>query len=247
MATASRAATFLGKGELESSPETPKIDLEKCDLCNKCVSICPTSAIRISDSQITFTPVSCISCGACVTVCPKDAIDLANFTDKQLIEQIRGVSEGELEEPKIIAFIERKTAYASLDLTGTRRLTYTSNVRPISVPSCIRIGIKHLLNAFAYGADGVVFVEGDDSPFAGEKLRQHLTKLKGELTRYNVNPLRLQSTTTTIPQYDKVVGFFQTISSRVSRLGKIPPEERNKIKGYLENTKETGTTIIIKK
>lgn len=233
MAAASRAATFLGKGELESSPEIPKIDMEKCDLCGKCVSICPTKAIMISDSQITITPVSCISCGACVTVCQKEAIDLANFTDKQLIEQIRGVSEGEIEEPKILAFIERKTAYASLDLAGTRRLSYISNVRPIPVPSCMRIGIKHLLNAFAYGADGVVLVEGDDSPFAGEKLRQHVIKLKNELRLYKIKPLRLQSMITTIPQYDKTVNLFETINKRISTLGKLPSEKRKEIKDKL--------------
>lgn len=233
MAASSRAATFIGKGKLESSPEIPRIDLERCDLCGECASICPTNAITISNREITVTPVSCISCGACVTACPEEAIDLANFTDEQLIEQIRGVSAGEIEEPKIIAFIERKTAYASLDLAGTRRLGYVSNVRPIPVPSCVRIGVKHVLNAFAYGADGVVLVEGDDSPFAGEKLRQHLIKLKKELRLHKIKPLRLQSIITTIPQYDKTVGLFETINKRISALGKISAEKRSEIREKL--------------
>jgi len=239
MAAASRAATFMGKGELTTSPEIPRIDPEKCDLCGACVSVCPTKALAITESTVRVTPVSCINCGACVTACPKEAIDLTNFTEKQFLEQIQGVSKGKIEEPKIIAFVDRKTAYASLDLAGTRRLSYVSNIRPIPVPSCIRVGVKHLLTAFAYGADGVVLVEGDDSPFAGEKLRQHLTKLKKELRQYNVNPLRLQSTITTIPQYDKTVDFFQMISNRISRLGKIPTEKRNKIEDILKSTKET--------
>jgi len=233
MAAASRAATFVGKGELTTSPEIPRIDPEKCDLCGECVSICPTKALAITESTVRVTPVSCINCGACVTACPKDAIDLTNFTEKQFLEQIRGVSEGKIEEPKIVAFVDRKTAYASLDLAGTRRLSYVSNIRPIAVPSCMRVGVKHLLTAFAYGADGVVLVEGDDSPFAGEKLRRHLTKLKKELRLHNINPLRLQSTITTIPQYDKTVDFFQMISNRISRLGKIPDEKRSKIREKL--------------
>ncbi|RLI14514.1 hypothetical protein DRO41_05635 [Candidatus Bathyarchaeota archaeon] len=142
---------------------------------------------------------------------------------------------GELKEPKIIAFIERKTAYSSLDLAGTRRLSYISNIRPITVPSCMRIGIKHLLNAFAYGADGVVFVEGDDSPFAGEKLLKHVTELKKELQKYEISPLRLQSMTTTIPQYDKAVKLFATVNARISRLGKIKAEEREKLKEKLQS------------
>jgi len=55
MATASRAATFIGKGELTTSPEIPKIDLEKCDLCGACVSICPTKALAITESTVRVT------------------------------------------------------------------------------------------------------------------------------------------------------------------------------------------------
>jgi heterodisulfide reductase subunit A len=243
MAAASRAATFVGLGELATSPEIPIIDRGKCDLCGECVAICPTAAITITDSIISVTPVACISCGACVPACPKGAINQKNFTEKQLIEQIRGVSLGEMKEPKIIAFIERKTAYSSLDLAGTRRLGYIANIVPMTVPSCMRIGTKHLLNAFAYGADGVVFVEGDDSPFAGEKLRQHVIKLKKELQKYGVSPLRLQSMITTIPQYDKTVKLFDTVNARISRLGKITAEERDKIREKMESERlDEGTS-----
>jgi heterodisulfide reductase subunit A len=234
MAAASRAATFIGLGELATSPEVPMINRAKCDLCGECVAICPTGAITITDSTITVTPVACINCGACVPACPREAIDQSNFTEKQLNAQIRGISAEEMKEPKIIAFIERKTAYSSLDLAGTRRLDYVANIRPITVPSCMRIGVKHLINAFAYGADGVVFVEGDDSPFAGKKLLGHVSKLKKELQEYGVSPLRLQSMATTIPQYEKTVKLFETISARVARLGKIKAEERSKIREKLK-------------
>ncbi|MEM3640302.1 MAG: FAD-dependent oxidoreductase [Candidatus Bathyarchaeia archaeon] len=233
MAAASRTATFIGKGELEHPPEVPMINHEKCNLCGECVAICPTGALIKTESTVNVVPVACVNCGACVTVCPREAVDLAHFTEKQFIEQIRGVCEGEIDEPKIIAFVEKNTAYASLDLAGTRRFSYISNVRPVPVPSCIRVGIKHLLNAFAYGADGVALIEGEDSPFAGEKLRQHVTNLKNELKRYGVNPLRLQSLTTTVPQYDKTVDFLQTMSNRIYRLGKIQQGEREKIKSAL--------------
>lgn len=233
MAAASRVATFVGKGELEHPPEVPRMSREKCDLCGKCVSICPTGALVMAESTVSTVPVACVHCGACVTVCPRGAVDLANFTEKQFNEQIRGVCEGEIDEPKIVAFVDKNTAYASLDLAGTRRFNYISNIRLIAVPSCMRVSVKNLLNAFAYGADGVALIEGDDSPFAGEKLRQHVANLKNELRRYGVNPLRLQSMTTTVPQYDKTVGFLQTMSDRVSRLGKITNDEREKIRSAL--------------
>ncbi len=233
MASASRASTFIGKGELELSPEIPVINQNLCDACGECVKICPTNALNIVNSKLDLIPLSCINCGACVTACPKGALDLQNFTEKQFIEQIRAVCEGEIDKPKIIAFIEKTTAYASLDLAGTRRLSYITNVRPIPVPSCMRVGIKHIVNAFAYGADGVALAEGEDSPFAGEILRQHVAKLKNQLRQYGVNPLRLQSLTTTIPQYDKTVDFLQTMDNRITRLGKISREEREKMKSML--------------
>ncbi|MEM2103755.1 MAG: hydrogenase iron-sulfur subunit [Candidatus Bathyarchaeia archaeon] len=233
MAAASRVASFIGKGELEHPPEVPRINMEKCNLCGECIAICPTGALMKAESTVKVVPVACINCGACVTVCPREAVDLANFTEEQFIEQIKGVCEGEIEEPKIVAFVEKSTAYASLDLAGTRRFGYISNIRPIPVPSCMRVGVKHLLTAFAYGADGIALIEGEDSPFAGEKMRQQVTRLKDKLRPYGVNPLRLQSLTTTVPQYDKTVDFLQTMSNRISRLGKISRSEREKIKSAL--------------
>ena len=233
MATGSKAATFIGQGELEASPEIPKIDLDKCNLCGECIPVCPTNALAIIDSEIKVNAISCINCGACIHACPMGAIDLNNFTDKQLIGQIQAVSTGELKEPKIIAFIERNTAYTALDLAGNKREDYIPNVRTVLVPSCMRVSTKHLLNAFAYGADGVLFIEGDDSPFAGDKLRQHVIKLKKELRSYGVNTMRLQSMVTTIPQYSKILDLFGTFNKRLLSLGKIPVEKRKKIREKL--------------
>ncbi|MEM4521012.1 MAG: 4Fe-4S binding protein [Candidatus Bathyarchaeia archaeon] len=232
-AVASRVASFLGAGEVEYPPEVARIDTTKCDLCGECLNICPTNALAKTETGISVIPVACIGCGACVNSCPKGAIEVAHSTEDQLIWQIRGVCEGEVPGPKIIVFVEKNTAYASLDLAGVRRFTYTPNVWPILVPSCMRIGLKHILNAFAYGADGVAFLEGEDSPFAGEKLRRYVMNLKNELRRYGINPLRLESMVTTVPQYDKTVSFLETIVSRVSRLGKITREERDKLKSIL--------------
>jgi len=232
MATASRVATFVGKGEISVSPEVAYIIPEKCDACGICIQVCPVAAVEKSPTGLTINPVSCVGCGICVPRCPRQAIDLNHCTEAQLIAQIRGVCESG-KHPKIIAFLEKNTAYGSADLAGQTRESYFPNVEIIGVPSTGRVGLRHLLHAFAAGADGVIFVEGDDSVFKEDALREHLTQLKKELSPYGVEPLRLISITTTLPQYDKILNTFETTSSRISRMGPLSKETRSKIEEKL--------------
>jgi len=97
------------------------------------------------------------------------------------------------------------------------------------VPSTGRVGLKHVLHAFAHGADGIVFIEGDDSPFREEGVRDHVNQLKREVSKFSVESLRLVSITTTLPQYDKVVNLFETLNERLSKMGRLPEEKRQKI------------------
>jgi coenzyme F420-reducing hydrogenase delta subunit len=89
--------------------------------------------------------------------------------------------------------------------------------------------LKHVLHAFASGADGIIFIEGDDSPFREEGIRDHVNSMKKELGKFGVESLRVVSMTTTLPQYDKVVNLFQTFDERISKMGRIAPEKRKKI------------------
>jgi len=232
MATASRVATFVGKGEISVSPEVAYIIPEKCDACGICIQVCPVTAVEKSPTGITINPVSCVGCGVCAPRCPKQAIDLNHCTEAQLIAQIRGVCKSG-KSPKIVAFLEKNTAYGSADLAGQTRESYSPNVEIIGVPSTGRVGLRHLLHAFAAGADGVIFVEGDDSVFKEDALREHVVQLKKELGVYGVEPLRLISITTTLPQYDKILNIFETTSSRISRMGPLSKVTRSRIEEKL--------------
>jgi heterodisulfide reductase subunit A len=232
MATASRVATFIGKGEILLSPEIAYIIPEKCDNCGICIKVCPVAAVQSASGSVTINSVSCVGCGICVPRCPKQAIDLYNCTDAQLMAQIQGVSEGDL-HPKIVAFVERNTAYGSADLAGQTRASYPPSVRIISVPSVGRVGVHHVVQAFASGADGVVFVEGDDSVFKDDAVREHVIRLKKELSAFGIEPLRLISITTTLPQYDKILNIFETFDKRIARIGPVKTEVRSKIREAL--------------
>ncbi len=135
--------------------------------------------------------------------------------------------------PKIVAFIGGDTAYGSADLAGQTRESYSPNIKIIGVPSIGRVGLKHVLQAFADGADGVIFVEGDDSVFTEEKMREHVIQLKKELSKYGVKSLRLLSIRTTLPQYNKILNIFGTLDERISKLGPVSEETRSKIKEQL--------------
>jgi hypothetical protein len=79
-----------------------------------------------------------------------------------------------------------------------------------------------------------VFIEGDDSPFKEHQVREHVIGLKKELAKHGVESLRLVSTTTTLPQYDKVINLFETFNERISRISRLPEEKRQKIRKELE-------------
>ncbi len=229
MATASKVATFLGRGEVSLSPEKAYIISEKCNSCGECIKYCPAKAIESTKNSAVVNSISCTGCGICVPKCPTEAIDLKDSTEAQLMAQIEGTSQEDGDRPRILAFLEKTTAYGSADLAGQTRVQYTPDVKIISVPSTGRVGLKHVLHAFASGADGIVMIEGDDSPFRDEGIREHVNGMKKELSKFGVESLRLVSMTTTLPQYDKVVNLFQTFDERITRMGRIPAQKRRKI------------------
>jgi heterodisulfide reductase subunit A len=230
MATASKVATFLGKGEISASPEIAYLLPGKCNLCGICISQCPTKAIKKGKGEVVIDPISCVGCGICVPLCPKGALDLKNCTDSQLIAQIQGVSEEGETTPKIIAFVEKRTAYGSADLGGQNRRNYPSEVRIVGVPSIGRLGIKHLLHVLAAGADGIVLVEGDDSLFKEDQLRERVIQMKKELGKFGVESLRLQSITTTLPQYEKIFSLFDSFVDRIRKIGPVSQQKREELK-----------------
>jgi len=234
MSTASRVATFLGKGEISVSPEVAYIIPEKCDNCGVCIKVCPAGAVEKSSTGLMINPMSCVGCGICVPRCPRGAIELKNSTEDQLMAQIKGVSEGG-RTPKIVAFLEKEICYASADLAGQSRVSYPPNVEIIGVPSTGRIGLKHVLQAFAYGADGVILLEDHGGVFKEEALREHVIQMKKELREYGVKPLRIMSFSTTLPEYGKVVNTFETFNARISKIGPISDETRAKIKEKLQS------------
>ncbi len=51
------------------------IELDKCDECGTCISVCPENALLLKQS-LEVNSGKCVSCGRCVKVCPFAALSL---------------------------------------------------------------------------------------------------------------------------------------------------------------------------
>ncbi|MBU8848505.1 MAG: ATP-binding protein [Desulfobacterales bacterium] len=52
----------------------PRIDLEKCTFCKKCMDICRYGAIAVLKKDVLTFENLCHSCGGCFEVCPENAV-----------------------------------------------------------------------------------------------------------------------------------------------------------------------------
>ena len=46
-------------------------DTQRCTLCQACVGICPTGALRTRAGALSFTEADCVQCGLCLNACPE--------------------------------------------------------------------------------------------------------------------------------------------------------------------------------
>ena len=59
-------------------PVTP-ISILSCTMCGKCVTVCPTNAISVSDGAVITDAEKCILCMACTHVCTEQAREFVRF------------------------------------------------------------------------------------------------------------------------------------------------------------------------
>jgi NAD-dependent dihydropyrimidine dehydrogenase PreA subunit len=54
---------------------TIKVDIQKCDECSTCASVCPVGVYEIKEGKsVVVNQDACLVCRACETQCPKSAI-----------------------------------------------------------------------------------------------------------------------------------------------------------------------------
>lgn len=233
LGAAAKASSFLSTGYVTASPEKPVVESALCDRCGFCVKVCPYNAVTWTDKRVEINPYICMGCGACVPECPRDAIDFKNSTEEQLFAQMRGVlADKGPEEYRILAFVDQTIAYAGADFLGLYRTEYPTETRIIKVPSTAILSLKHLLYAFAAGADGIAIIEGQhdiDERF----MKQRIQKFMPSLEDHGIESVRIWYSLVMLPAYKKMAGIFSELAFMIQDLGPVSEETRSAIKQKL--------------
>jgi len=234
LGAAAKASLFL-KGEyVTTSPEKAFVIADLCNGCGECVPMCPVNAIIMQEGKAKIDPFQCIGCGACIPVCPKEAIDFKNSTAKQLIAHVRGVlADKAAGEVRIVAFVDKNVGYTGMDFLGLDRTNYPESIRIVPVPSTAILSLKHLLSAFAFGADGVLVIEGSQE--IDEKFtKKRMIEMGRELAAFGVESMRVRYSYVPLPVYKKAAELFTMFTDRIKKFGPLAEEKRDIIKQKLQ-------------
>jgi len=234
LGASAKAALFLKGDYVTTSPEKAFVIADLCNGCQACVAVCPTKAINMVEGKAKIDPFQCNGCGACIPVCPQEAIDLRNSTTKQIVASLRGVlAEKQTGEIRVVAFVDKNVGYTGMDFLGLDRTNYPENVRIVPVPTTAILGLKHLLGAFAFGADGVLVIEGSqeiDERFT----KKRMIDLGRELAKYGVENMRVRYSYVPLPVYKKAAELFSMFTDRIKKFGPLAEEKRSAIRQKLQ-------------
>jgi heterodisulfide reductase subunit A len=234
LGAAAKASLFLKSEYVTTSPDKAFVIVDLCNGCGACVPICPVNAISMHEGKANINPFQCIGCGACIPVCPQEAIDFKNSTSRQIFAQLHGLlADKEAGEVRIIAFVDKNVGYTGMDFLGLDRTNYPENIRIVPVPSTAILGLKHMLSAFAYGADGVLVIEGS------EEIDERFTKKRmidmgRELAKYGIESMRVRYSYVPLPVYKKAAELFSMFTDRIKKFGPLSEEKRNSVKQRLQ-------------
>jgi heterodisulfide reductase subunit A len=95
-AAAAQAAAVLGTDKWLVEPLVARVNEDLCSGCRICESACGYHAIMVEKvGKRDVAKVAeglCRGCGVCSSACPMDAITMPNYSDVQIVAQIKAVS-----------------------------------------------------------------------------------------------------------------------------------------------------------
>jgi F420-non-reducing hydrogenase iron-sulfur subunit len=129
-------------------------------------------------------------------------------------------------EPVIVAFCCHYCAYTAADMAGSMRLSYPSNVKIVRVPCTGKVDIKHILQAFHKGADGVYVagcLEGDCHFKNGNtKAARRVARAKKLLNEIGIEEERVEMITMSAGMGERFAQAATDITEKIRNMGPSP-------------------------
>jgi len=92
---AAQAAALLSQKTWAVEPIVARVNEDNCSGCKICESVCGYRAINVENINgkglAKVTEGLCRGCGVCASACPSDAITMPNYTDEQIMAQIKAI------------------------------------------------------------------------------------------------------------------------------------------------------------
>jgi coenzyme F420-reducing hydrogenase delta subunit len=129
-------------------------------------------------------------------------------------------------EPLVVAFCCHFCAYTAADLAGTMRLQYPPNIRIIRIPCTGKVDVRHLLEAFEKGADGVYVagcLEGDCHYLKGNfRAKKRVVLAKQILEDAGIGGDRLEMYNMSAAMGPRFAEVAQEMTEKIRKLGPSP-------------------------
>jgi ferredoxin len=129
--------------------------------CNRCLDLCPTSAIAPAGDHVAIDTAVCAGCGQCAAVCPTGAASYALPPADALMRKLRTLLTAYREaggENPIVLLHDDDHGGALIDALARHGDGLPAHVLPLAVNEVTQVGIETVAAAFAYGASALRFV-----------------------------------------------------------------------------------------
>ena len=226
-----KSAKFLSNGKIIKDQKTAIINEEYCGDCQFCPVTCPYGAISLEKTTedhfvAKVSDLLCEGCGICVGTCPLNAIELRHSRPTQMRAQMKALmSVNGTSKPLVLAICCSECGHAAVDSSGMAMMQYPANVRVMRVPCTGILQVHQLLEAFRFGAQGVMVVgcknDGCHYEEGSQNARKKVETSKVLLREFGVEPERLEMFNMVFIEGDKFAEAAQMMTERVKKLGRL--------------------------
>ncbi len=156
--------------------------------CTKCLDICPTTAIKTIQHNITIDPFICEGCGNCSASCPTEAITYQYPPTEITYTKIRSVLNTFLNNGGLspsILFFTQETGFPIISIISRLDKGLDSSTLPIELDSLGQISAELLWVCYSLGASNINILLGKKDEDITTSLNQQLLIAKALLKNLN--------------------------------------------------------------